>query len=259
MVPLIVAGGDVLPDLGHGAQAPFVLPPLPYAETALAPVVSARTVGVHYHKHHAGYLATLNRLLHGHALAGASLVTVIRESAKPGRATAMFNAAAQVWNHDFYWRSLMPGGGGRPGGRLGAAIDRDFGGFVTFRERLAEAAVSQFGSGWAWLCLEGERLTIRQTANAGTPIQQPGVTALLTIDVWEHAYYLDTQNRRAEYVGLVIDRLLNWTFAAGLFEARMSTPSSASRPTGGAPEGGRPSIRTGDTRAATFSRLARRG
>jgi len=249
-------------DLGHGARRPFVLPPLPYAESALAPVISARTLHFHYHRHHAGYLATLNRLLANHPLASESLVTIIRESAGTSTRSGLFNNAAQVWNHGFYWRSLTPRGGGRPGGALGAAIDRDFGNADSFRVRLIEAAVGQFGSGWTWLCAEGDRLTIRRTGNAETPIQQPGITPLLTIDVWEHAYYLDYQNRRIDHVSQVVDRLLDWTFAARNFEAhqdRNGRPAVAPEPAAAAPAPATALLATRavESRAASFSRLAR--
>lgn len=206
-------------DMGHGARAPFALPALPYAEGALAPVISARTVHFHYLRHHAGYIATLNRLLVNHPLAAESLVTVIRESAGTATRSGVFNNAAQVWNHGFYWRSLSPQGGGRPSGNLTAAINRDFGDFATFRTRLIESAAGQFGSGWTWLCAEGDRLTIRRTGNAETPIQQPDITPLLTLDVWEHAYYLDYQNRRVDHLTQVVDRLLDWSFAEANLEA----------------------------------------
>ncbi len=257
------AGAPALPDLGHGGRRPFVVPPLPYAESALAPAISARTVHFHYHRHHAGYVAALNRLLIGHPLAGQPLLTVIRESAGRSTHTALFNNAAQVWNHSFYWRCLTPGGGGRPGGALGAALNAGFGSYANLRQDLAAAAVGQFGSGWAWLCAEGDRLTIRRTANADTPLLVSGLTPLLVIDVWEHAYYLDYQNRRADHAAQVIDTLLNWPFANRVFEAHLrgaglvANPAPQSSPPQSSPSPLPRPARTTDTRAATFARLAR--
>jgi len=274
------ADAPTLPDLGHGRRAPFALPALPYAETALAPVISAKTIYFHYHRHHAGYVATLNRLLAGQPSPSPnrSLIAILRGSAEAPSQAALFNNAAQVWNHSFYWHCLTPGGGGRPGGALAAAIDRTFGSYATFREHMIAAAVGQFGSGWAWLCVEGDRLTIRRTANAQSPIQVPGLTPLLTIDVWEHAYYLDVQNRRADHVTRMVDRLLNWSFATRIFEAHqraLAPPFTAAPPmpvlaplpaqTTSAPPPAPlqepppiPVWRIADTRAASLARLARR-
>lgn len=196
---------------------PIAVPPLPYAESALAPVISANTVGFHYGKHHIGYATTLNAALAGPAkdLAGLPLDAIVKATrGNPARAS-VFNAAAQVWNHDFYWRSLKPkGGGAPPAGKLRDAINAAFGDFATFKQALARAATAQFASGWAWLVWDGaaKKLAIQTTSNAETPLHR-GPTPLLTIDVWEHAYYLDYQNRRADYVAAVIDKLLNWDFA----------------------------------------------
>ena len=259
-------GEPAIPDLGHGPRAPFLLPPLPYAARNLAPMVSARTVQFHYRRHHAGYLATLNRLLAGHALAGEALIPIIRDSHGGAIPGALFNNAAQVWNHSFYWRCLAPGGGKAPGGRLAAAITRDFGGFAALREGLIASAIGQFGSGWVWLCAENGRLALSRTGNADTPLRQPGVTPLLTIDVWEHAYYLDYQNRRADHVTRLTDRLLNWPFAAAIFEThldRLEAAAPAPAPALAAAPESRPvssqtaAPRPAETRSATFSRLAR--
>ena len=253
-------GEPAIPDLGHGPQAPFVLPPLPYPARTLAPTISTRTVQFHYRRHHAGYLATLNRLLINHPLAGAALIPVIRDSYGSG---ALFDSAAQVWNHSFYWRCLVPGGGRAPGGRLAEAIQRDFGGLPTLREALIASATGQFGSGWAWLCAEQGRLTLHRTANADTPVRHPGTTPLLTIDVWEHAYYLDYQNRRADHVTRVVDRLLNWPFAAAIFEAHLDRIEASMAPMApiapmAVPEPPPPAaLWPADTRSAVFSRLAR--
>jgi Fe-Mn family superoxide dismutase len=200
----------VLPIAARAAA--HTLPALPWAETALDPVISAQTIGFHYGKHHKGYVDNLNRLVTGTPLADASLEDVVRATAGKADQAAIFNNAAQVWNHTFYWKSLRPGGGGRPGAALLQAIDASFGSFEAFRKEFAQVTVSQFGSGWGWLVSAGGKLKIVKTGNAETPLTQ-GMTPLLTIDVWEHAYYLDYQNRRADYVNAVLDRLVDWGFA----------------------------------------------
>ena len=191
----------------------FTLPPLPYADSALAPVISANTIGFHYGKHHKTYVDNLNNLVKGTAYEGAALEKVIADSAGKADQVAIFNNAAQIWNHTFYWNSLKPNGGGKPSGRLAQMIDSDLGGFDSFKKELAATTVSQFGSGWGWLVVEGGKLKIVKTGNAEVPFTK-GQKPLLTIDVWEHAYYLDYQNRRADYVNALIDKLLNWDFAA---------------------------------------------
>ncbi len=196
------------------AAAPFELPKLPYADNALDPVISAHTISFHYGKHHAAYVTNLNKLVEGNDLAKLSLEEMIKTTAANPTRAAVFNNAAQIWNHTFYWNSMAPKGGGTPSGALADKINASFGDFAKFKTELAAAANGQFGSGWAWLCAEGDKLTIRRTANADTPVYVQGVKPLLTIDVWEHAYYLDYQNRRADYVTAVIDKLLNWEFAA---------------------------------------------
>ncbi len=191
----------------------FTLPPLPYADNALDPVITANTLSFHYGKHHKTYVDNLNNLVKGTEYESATLEKVIAETAgKPDKA-GLFNNAAQIWNHTFYWKSLRAGGGGKPAGRVAAMIDSDLGGYDNFRKDFAANAVSQFGSGWGWLVQEGGKLKIVKTGNAEVPLTK-GQTPLLTIDVWEHAYYLDYQNRRADYVNAVIDKLLNWDFAA---------------------------------------------
>jgi Fe-Mn family superoxide dismutase len=190
------------------------LPPLPYAEDALEPVISRATIGFHYGKHHRGYLDTLNPLLaDAPDRAGLALPELIRTTRLDPDRTALHDNAAQTWSHTFSWRSMKPGGGGRPGGPLMDRINADLGGFATFRSEFKKAAMGQFGSGWAWLVVRDGKLAITRTANAGTPIEQ-GLTPLLTIDVWEHAYYLDYQNRRGDYVDAWLDKLINWEFAA---------------------------------------------
>jgi superoxide dismutase, Fe-Mn family len=191
----------------------FTLPPLPFAEGALAPVISANTLGFHYGKHHKAYVDNLNNLVKGTELESATLEAIIKATAgKPDKA-GIFNNAAQVWNHTFYWNCLKPNGGGKPTGKIAQMIDSDLGGYDKFRTDFAQTCVTQFGSGWGWLVAEGGKLKLSKTPNAENPMSK-GQTALLTIDVWEHAYYLDYQNRRPDHVNAVIDKLLNWEFAA---------------------------------------------
>jgi len=191
--------------------SPFGVPPLPYAEDALAPVISARTVSFHYGKHHLGYLYILNDLVQNTPYEKMSLEEIIKATAAaPGQA-AIFNNAAQVWNHTFYWSSMKPGGGGKPGGEIGKRIEKDFGSYENFRKEFVGAALGQFGSGWAWLATDGKMMKVLKTPNAENPITQ-GLKPLLTIDVWEHAYYLDYQNRRKDFVEASLDKLVNWTF-----------------------------------------------
>ena len=194
------------------AAAPVVLPPLPWADTALAPVISANTIGFHYGKHHQGYVTNLNKLTAGTPLADQSLEQIVRATAGKAEQAAIFNNAAQVWNHTFYWQSLRPNGGGEPPAALKARMEASFGSVEACREELAKAATSQFGSGWAWLVADGDALKVVKTANADTPLTG-AMRPLVTIDVWEHAYYLDYQNRRADYVAAVLAKLINWEFA----------------------------------------------
>ena len=195
------------------AAAAHVLPPLPYTESALAPVISANTIGFHYGRHHRGYLDNLNKLIAGTSFADLPLEKIVAATAGKPDQTAIFNNAAQTWNHTFYWQSLRPGGGGEPPAALKQRIEAAFGSVDACRKELAAAAVSQFASGWAWLVADRGSLKVVKTGNADTPLTS-GVTPLITIDVWEHAYYLDYQNRRADYVSAVIEKLLNWEFAA---------------------------------------------
>ena len=193
-------------------SAPFSLPPLPYADRALEPLISAHTLSFHYGKHHKAYVDNLNKLVEGKDLAKLSLEAIIKQSAGNAELAGVFNNAAQVWNHTFYWNSLKPNGGGKPTGAIAAAIERDLGGYDKLKADFANAAVTQFGSGWAWLVADAGVLKIVKTGNAETPLTR-GQKPLLTIDVWEHAYYLDYQNLRAKYVEALIDKLLNWDFA----------------------------------------------
>jgi Fe-Mn family superoxide dismutase len=196
-----------------GGSGPFALPPLPWPDDALSPTISANTIGFHYGKHHQGYLNNLNQLVAGTPLADQSLEAVIKATAGKADQTAIFNNAAQVWNHTFYWNSLRPKGGGKPGGALAELIEKSFGDYDKFKAEFAKVATGQFGSGWAWLVKDGDKLIVTKTGNADTPIAQ-GQKPLLTVDVWEHAYYLDYQNRRVDYVVAVLDKLINWDFAA---------------------------------------------
>jgi Fe-Mn family superoxide dismutase len=191
----------------------LTLPPLPYADTALAPVISSNTLSFHYGKHHKGYVDNVNKLVKGTDYESSTLDRIIIETAgKPDKAS-LFNNAAQSWNHSFYWNSLKGNGGGKPNGKIAQMIDAAFGSYDNFRKEFSATTVSQFGSGWGWLVLDGGALKVVKTGNAEVPFtkrQKP----LLTIDVWEHAYYLDHQNQRAAYVDAVINKLLNWDFAA---------------------------------------------
>jgi Fe-Mn family superoxide dismutase len=185
---------------------PFTLPDLPYKKDALAPHISAETLEFHHGKHHAAYVTNLNKLLEGKPEANQTLEEVIL-----GSEGGVFNNAAQVWNHTLYWHCMKPNGGGRPTGELADAITRDFGSFERFREEFANAAATQFGSGWAWLVLEKGKLAVTKTGNADLPLKH-GQKALLTIDVWEHAYYVDYRNARPKYIDTFLEKLVNWDF-----------------------------------------------
>jgi superoxide dismutase, Fe-Mn family len=212
---LLSAGGLALAaagwETGSGFAAAQTLPPLPYAQDALEPVISARTLEFHYGKHHQGYFTNLNKLIAGTPMADLPLEKIVTDSADNPEKAGIFNNAAQVWNHTFYWKSMKPGGAFMPA-ELRSAVEKAFGSVENLKKELSQAAVSQFGSGWAWLVKQGEALKVVKTANAQCPITS-GQTPLLTIDVWEHAYYLDYQNRRADYAAAVIEKLLNWEFA----------------------------------------------
>jgi len=200
--------------------APITLPSLPYGQDALAPLISAQTLSFHYGKHHQGYVNTLNKLLPDSPFSGKSLEAVVCATSGRAEYAALFNNAAQIWNHTFYWKSLAPAGtGGAPSAALGDAIRAAFGSMEACNKALADAATTQFGSGWAWLVAKKGAVSVVKTPNAETPFTQKGVTPLLTIDVWEHAYYLDWQNRRADYVKAVLDKLVNWNFASANYAA----------------------------------------
>ncbi len=191
----------------------ITLPPLPWADNALDPVISANTLSFHYGKHHKAYVDNLNKLIAGTPLEGQSLEAIIKDSAGKADKAGIFNNSAQIWNHTFYWNSLKPNGGGAPPAALAKLIERDFGSLDALKKELATAATTQFGSGWAWLASDNGKLVVSKTSNAELPMTK-GQKALLTIDVWEHAYYLDYQNRRPDYANAVIEKLINWQFAA---------------------------------------------
>jgi len=185
----------------------FELPELPWAKDALAPHISPDTIDYHYGKHHQANVNNLNNLVKGTDLEGKSLEEVVRSSEG-----GVFNNAAQVWNHTFYWHSMKPGGGGEPTGKVAELIKSSFGGYAEFRKEFAQAAATQFGSGWAWLVADGDKLEIVKTPNAETPLTT-SKKPLLTIDVWEHAYYIDYRNARPTYIDTFLDHLVNWDFA----------------------------------------------
>jgi superoxide dismutase, Fe-Mn family len=189
------------------------LPPLPFEQGALAPVISANTLNFHYGKHHKTYVETLNKLIVGTEFAGMTLEEIIEATSQQPQHSAIFNNAAQAWNHTFYWKSLKPKGGGEPPAALKRAMQDAFGGVDQCKKELSKAAVGQFGSGWAWLVQDGDKLKVLKTPDARTPLTD-GPKPLLTIDVWEHAYYLDYQNRRVDHVNALIEKLANWDFAA---------------------------------------------
>jgi len=187
------------------------LPDLPYGKGDLAPHISEDTLNFHYGKHHQAYVDKTNAAIAGAALGDASLEDMIREA--EGADQGLFNNAAQVWNHSFYWNSMKPNGGGAPTGDVETAIKDAFGGYDGFKEAFAGAGAGQFGSGWAWLIARGDKLEVMNTQNAQTPLTDESATPLLTMDVWEHAYYLDYQNKRPAYIDAFLDHLVNWDFA----------------------------------------------
>lgn len=192
----------------------FEQPPLPYAMDALEPYgMKAETFEYHYGKHHKAYVDNLNKLTEGTDLATMPLEEVIKATYKDSAKQGIFNNAAQVWNHTFFWSSMKPGGGGTPTGELAARIDKDFGSFDQFKEEFTNAATTQFGSGWAWLVDDNGTLKVTKTPNAVDPIAE-GQKPLLTLDVWEHAYYIDFRNARPAFIKNFLDRLVNWEFAA---------------------------------------------
>jgi Fe-Mn family superoxide dismutase len=205
----------------------IVLPPLPYAYDALSPFISRDALETHHGKHHRAYVEKTKALINDTKLANLPLETVMMRAARDAGLKPLLNQAAQAWNHAFFWRSLRPSGGGAPTGAVAERLRTDFGSYERFAERFASAAAAQFGSGWAWLVLDGEHLRVETSANADTPFLH-GRRPLLVIDVWEHAYYLDYKHRRDTYVRAVIDHLLDWDFAnANLTPVPQPQPSAA--------------------------------
>lgn len=193
----------------------ITLPDLPYGRDALEPYISAKTLEFHHDKHHQVYVTNLTKLIAGTDLENMSLEDIIKKSSGDAARAGIFNNAAQVWNHTFYWNCMKKNGGGRPGEKLMPKIEASFGSFDTFVEEMKSAAVTQFGSGWAWLVLDGGTVKIMKTSNADNPLAH-GQRAILTIDVWEHAYYLDYQNRRPDYVAAFFEKLVNWDYVESL-------------------------------------------
>lgn len=198
---------------GGGDTAVFVMEPLPYSQDALAPHISAETMGFHFDKHYAGYVKKANALIKGTGYAGKNAEAVIQTTVDDASTAAIYNNAAQAWNHAFFFKCMKPEGGGVPEGQLAKMIDASFGSFVDFKEVFLTAAQNQFGSGWAWLVVDDGELAVITGANADTPLAHD-LIPLFTVDVWEHAYYLDYQNRRVDFVKTVLDHLANWDFVS---------------------------------------------
>ena len=196
-----------------GAIMPFELPALPYARNALSPYISENTINYHYGKHHQAYVTNLNNLVAGTDLEKKTLEEIIKISANDKTKAGIFNNSAQVWNHTFYWHSMKPNGGGKPSGIVLQKIEKDFGSYENFVSEFKNAGATQFGSGWAWLVLDGDQLKITKTGNAETPLTT-NLKPLMTMDVWEHAYYLDFQNARPTYIDTFLNHLVNWDFVA---------------------------------------------
>jgi Fe-Mn family superoxide dismutase len=193
----------------------MTLPQLPYPYAALEPYISTKTLEVHHEKHHAGYVEKINGLIKATAFENEQLETIMQKTVNDTLRAAVFNNAAQVWNHSFYWQCMKPKGGGPAYGAIADRLKKDVGGYDVFVEQFKKAAISQFGSGWAWLVLKENRLSIMTTSNADSPVAH-GVKPLLTVDVWEHAYYLDYQNKRGDYIDVYINNLINWDFVNSL-------------------------------------------
>jgi Fe-Mn family superoxide dismutase len=209
---LAVTASPIVPAPKTAVQPTFSLPPLPYAENALEPVISAQTVQLHYRKHHQGYIDALNKLVAGTEFSAMRLTQLVMATAGQPKHATVFNNAAQSWNHAFYWQGMRAPGGGAPPEGLQSRIATSFGTLEALKSEMATAATTQFGSGWVWLVLDGDRLRVVKTANAETPLTAH-MKPLLAIDVWEHAYYLDFKNRRDEYIKQVLEQLVNWEFA----------------------------------------------
>jgi Fe-Mn family superoxide dismutase len=194
-----------------GETMAITLPELPYSKDALDPHISEKTLDFHHGKHHNTYVVNINKLIEGTDLANDTLESIIKKTAGDSAKIGMFNNAAQVWNHSFYWQCMKPNGGGSPSGRVADKINADFGSYEKFAGEFKNAGFTQFGSGWAWLILKDGKLEIMKTPNADTPVAH-GLKPLLVVDVWEHAYYLDYQNRRADYLSAFVENLINWDF-----------------------------------------------
>ncbi|MCB0327155.1 MAG: superoxide dismutase [Bdellovibrionales bacterium] len=190
----------------------YELPKLPWEDNALDPYISSNTIGFHYGKHHQGYVTKYNAAIEGTEYADQPLEQVIQNTYGKADKKGIYNNAAQIWNHTFYWHSLSPKGGQAPTGRVKDAIEKSFGSYEEFKTKFAAQAGSLFGSGWTWLVQNGSQLEIVQTSNADTPLTDSNQKALMTLDVWEHAYYLDYQNKRPEYIDVFLDKLVNWEF-----------------------------------------------
>jgi Fe-Mn family superoxide dismutase len=218
-----IIGSISISDAAHAspdtAKVPLTLAPLPYAENALAPIISAETLKLHHGKHHQGYVNTLNTLIAGTPYHTLTLDDIIRASAAKSEDAAIFNNAAQIYNHDLYWQSMHPQGGGQPIGKIAKAIDTHFGSYTTFKDQFLTAATAQFGSGWVWLTQDTNgALHIIATSNADTPLTQHH-TPLLVLDVWEHAYYVDYRNVRADYATRFLEKLVHWELPNRLMKA----------------------------------------
>lgn len=198
--------------LDAGAAPLFALPPLPYSAHVLEPFISVRTMSYHYGKHHQTYVNNLNKSVTGTSWAGQSLEAIVKQTRGVLEQSGLFHSAAQVWSHTFFWNSMKGGGGSRPGAQLLEMLGRSFGGFEPFKKAFVEACLAQVGNGWVWLVQDGARLKLSMTSNTDTPLAHDQ-TALLTCDVWEHAYYLDYQNRRKDFVQMFVEHLANWDFA----------------------------------------------
>ncbi|PKL43576.1 MAG: superoxide dismutase [Fe] [Candidatus Riflebacteria bacterium HGW-Riflebacteria-2] len=194
-------------------KPPVIFAPLPFDQSALEPFISSQTLAFHYGKHHAAYVHNANELLKGCPLENKSMEEIIKATAEKADQTPLFNNIAQAWNHAFFWQCLKPKGGGEPEGKLAKLIEESFGSFAQFKEEFTNSGKTLFGSGWVWLVKDGEKLKIVTTSNAETPLttnQKP----LFVVDVWEHAYYLDFQNRRVDFINVVLENLANWEFSA---------------------------------------------
>ena len=217
LILILVFSAGMLTALGPRDQnmkkETFIQEPLPYEMDALEPYISSKTLKYHYGKHHSGYVSKANKYIEGSGMEGKTPEEIIKKTAGKKEHLAIFNNAAQAWNHSFFWKSMKPGGGGKPSGRLAEMINESFGSVEEFKEHFKESAGNRFASGWVWLVQDGDKLKVMNTQNADTPLAH-GLNPLLTADVWEHAYYLDYQNRRGDFIDNYLEQLVNWDFAA---------------------------------------------